>query len=125
MPKLAGFAPESFSHVLLDAPCTALGLRPKLQQPLTLRELLDTAAYQRQLLAAAVRLVKPGGFLVYSTCSVSPGERWGGGLERLTGQKEFGAVSPGGMLNVCLILFATCGVEHLAAKCCCCCSCGQ
>jgi 16S rRNA C967 or C1407 C5-methylase (RsmB/RsmF family) len=74
VPKFAGFAPESFTHVLLDAPCTALGLRPKLQQPLTLKELLETAAYQRQLLAAAVRLVQPGGFLVYSTCSVSPGE---------------------------------------------------
>lgn len=60
--------------MLLDAPCTALGLRPKLAQPLTLPELLEAAAYQRQLLAAAVRLVKPGGYLVYSTCSVSPGE---------------------------------------------------
>lgn len=62
--------------MLLDAPCTALGLRPKLQQPLSLPDLLDAAVYQRQLLAAAVQLVQPGGFLVYSTCSISPGESW-------------------------------------------------
>lgn len=60
--------------MLLDAPCTALGLRPKLQQSLSLPQLLEAAAYQRQLLAAAVRLVEPGGYLVYSTCSVGPGE---------------------------------------------------
>jgi 16S rRNA C967 or C1407 C5-methylase (RsmB/RsmF family) len=63
--------------VLLDAPCTALGIRPRLQQTLTLQELLEAAAYQRQLLAAAVRLLQPGGYLVYSTCSISPGEREG------------------------------------------------
>jgi hypothetical protein len=72
-PRCPGFAPESFTHVLLDAPCTALGLRPKLQQPLTLTQLLEAAAYQRQLLAAAVHLVRPGGYLVFSTCSISPG----------------------------------------------------
>jgi len=74
VPKCPGFAPESFSHVLLDAPCTALGVRPRLQQPLNLQQLLEAAAYQQKLLAAAVRLVAPGGYLVYSTCSISPGE---------------------------------------------------
>jgi hypothetical protein len=32
-------------------------------------------ALQRALLAAAVQLVKPGGVLVYSTCTISPGTR--------------------------------------------------
>ncbi|WIA32337.1 hypothetical protein OEZ86_003175 [Tetradesmus obliquus] len=63
--KCPGFAPESFDAVLLDAPCTALGLRPRLLQQQQLSLLLETAAYQ---------LVKPGGVLVYSTCTISPAE---------------------------------------------------
>ncbi|WIA12192.1 hypothetical protein OEZ85_012263 [Tetradesmus obliquus] len=72
--KCPGFAPESFDAVLLDAPCTALGLRPRLLQQQQLSLLLETAAYQRALLAAAVQLVKPGGVMVYSTCTISPAE---------------------------------------------------
>ena len=44
--KCPGFAPESFDAVLLDAPCTALGLRPRLLQQQQLSLLLETAAYQ-------------------------------------------------------------------------------
>jgi hypothetical protein len=99
-PRCPGFAPESFSHVLLDAPCTALGLKPKLAQPLSLLELLEAAAYQRQLLAAAVRLVKPGGYLVYSTCSISPGVF---GVERrATAEKSWGCA---GLLPVLLACY--------------------
>lgn len=39
----------------------------------TLRELEQTAIYQRRILAAAVQLVRPGGALVFSTCSINPG----------------------------------------------------
>ncbi|EFN59890.1 hypothetical protein CHLNCDRAFT_132901 [Chlorella variabilis] len=69
-----GFPPASFDHVLCDAPCTALGLRPRLVHRQTLRELDQTAAYQRKLLRVAVALVRPGGALVFSTCSINPGE---------------------------------------------------
>lgn len=69
-----GFEQESFDFVLLDAPCTALGLRPRLSIPHTLQELRSTASYQRRLLDAAVRLVKPGGCIVFSTCTINPGE---------------------------------------------------
>eukprot|EP00775_Hariotina_reticulata_P000938 gene938-1264_t len=68
------FPPESFEFILLDAPCTALGLRPRLVQQQTLSTLLETALYQRQLLATAVKLLKPGGFLVFSTCTFNPEE---------------------------------------------------
>ena len=44
----------------------------------TLRELAATAAYQRKILMAAVQLVRPGGTLVFSTCSINPGV--GGGV---------------------------------------------
>jgi hypothetical protein len=72
-----GFPAESFDHILLDAPCTALGVRPRLQSPHTLEALLQTAAYQRRLLGVAVQLLRPGGTLVYSTCSFNPGGRAG------------------------------------------------
>lgn len=72
-PTCAGFEAESFDFILLDAPCTATGLRPRLVQPLTLAAVRQTEHYQRQLLGAAVRLLKQGGFLVYSTCSINPG----------------------------------------------------
>ena len=70
----AGFEPESFEYVLLDAPCSALGLRPRLVISQSLADLRTTASYQRKLIDAAVQLVKPGGFMVYSTCTINPGE---------------------------------------------------
>lgn len=69
-----GFPPESFDYVLCDAPCSALGLRPRLIAPHTLSELRSHASYQRRLLDSAVRLLRPGGFLVFSTCTINPGE---------------------------------------------------
>eukprot|EP00891_Asterochloris_glomerata_P009936 jgi/Astpho2/9936/e_gw1.00152.20.1_t len=66
-----GFEPASFDHILLDAPCTGLGLRPRLMQHATLDY---TARYQRKLIRVAVELLKPGGTMVYSTCSISPAE---------------------------------------------------
>jgi len=60
-------------RVLVDAPCTGLGTlrrNPDLkwrQSPDDIREL---TAKQRSILAAAGRLVKPGGWLVYATCSL-------------------------------------------------------
>ena len=47
-------------------------LGPGLKTPLL--PLLQTARYQRKLMRVAVELLKPGGTMVYSTCSISPGE---------------------------------------------------
>jgi 16S rRNA C967 or C1407 C5-methylase (RsmB/RsmF family) len=66
------FPPESFDFILCDAPCTALGLKPRLSQPVTAKELVATASYQRALLHTAVALLRPGGALVFSTCTISP-----------------------------------------------------
>lgn len=73
----AGFEPESFDYLLLDAPCTALGLRPRLILPQTLRELHNAAHYQRKLIDTAVHLLKPGGHMVFSTCTINPLENEG------------------------------------------------
>ncbi|XP_048539942.1 rRNA (cytosine-C(5))-methyltransferase NOP2C [Triticum urartu] len=70
-----GFFPSSFDRVLLDAPCSALGLRPRLfAGEETLESLRKNATYQRRLFDQAVKLVRPGGLIVYSTCTINPGE---------------------------------------------------
>jgi 16S rRNA (cytosine967-C5)-methyltransferase len=64
--------PGSFDRVLVDAPCTGLGAlrrRPEARwrrQPDDLDALLPL---QRALLASAVDLVRPGGIVLYATCS--------------------------------------------------------
>ncbi len=69
--------PHLFDAILLDAPCTASGtLRrhpdmPYLKLPSECTELADL---QRQLLQQAWGWLKPGGELVYATCSLEPAE---------------------------------------------------
>jgi 16S rRNA C967 or C1407 C5-methylase (RsmB/RsmF family) len=70
-------APARFTHVLLDAPCTGLGLRPRLAQPTTAADVSRAASYQRALFRQAVAALAAGGTLVYSTCSIAPAENEG------------------------------------------------
>ncbi|KAK1569084.1 hypothetical protein Q3G72_032317 [Acer saccharum] len=70
-----GFSPNSFDRVLLDAPCSALGLRPRLfSGEETVNSLRSHGKYQRRMFDQAVQLVRPGGVIVYSTCTINPGE---------------------------------------------------
>ncbi|XVF20904.1 hypothetical protein REPUB_Repub12eG0043700 [Reevesia pubescens] len=70
-----GFLPNNFDRVLLDAPCSALGLRPRLfAGEETIETLRNHGKYQRRMFDQAVQLVRPGGVLVYSTCTINPGE---------------------------------------------------
>lgn len=66
----------SFDRILLDAPCTGEGVIPR--DPSRRRgHLLEYAACaqtQRELLETAHRLLRPGGVLVYSTCTLAPEE---------------------------------------------------
>ncbi len=71
-PPAQPFPPESFDYIMLDAPCSALGLRPRLSQPVSAKELRRFASYQRSLMHAAVALLRPGGAMVFSTCTISP-----------------------------------------------------
>lgn len=57
--------------VLVDPPCTALGVRPKVYDEKTWRDLVNAAAYQEQFVRAAAKILKRGGVLVYSTCTVT------------------------------------------------------
>lgn len=66
--------------ILLDAPCTALGgIRPKLWESRTPREVEATARYQRHFINAAIKSLRRGGggVLVYSTCTLSYEENEG------------------------------------------------
>ncbi|MEN3035265.1 MAG: PUA domain-containing protein [Candidatus Methanosuratincola sp.] len=58
-------------RVLVDPPCTALGVRPKLYEEATAAEVFSSAVFQKQFLRAAARIVKPGGVIVYSTCTLT------------------------------------------------------
>ncbi|KAJ8419185.1 hypothetical protein AAFF_G00006840 [Aldrovandia affinis] len=68
------FPAESFDRVLLDAPCSGLGQRPNMACAWSLREITSYPPLQRKLFHAAVRLLKRGGVLVYSTCTVTLAE---------------------------------------------------
>lgn len=72
--QIKHFLPESFDRVLLDPPCSALGLRPRLacSSSSSLSELEKFVCYQKQFIHTAVGLLKPGGYLVYSTCTIDP-----------------------------------------------------
>lgn len=66
-----------FDCVLLDAPCSGLGtLRrdPDLRWTRTEHDLVEFAARQEQMLSRAAETVRPGGRLVYATCSSEPEE---------------------------------------------------
>ena len=68
---------RTFDAVLLDAPCTSTGTIRRHPDILHLKRSEDVAALaelQPRLLDNAARLVKPGGTLVYCTCSLEPEE---------------------------------------------------
>ena len=61
-----------FDRVLVDAPCTGLGAlrrRPEARWRRTPADVPALGKLQRELLASAIRLVRPGGVVVYATCS--------------------------------------------------------
>jgi 16S rRNA (cytosine967-C5)-methyltransferase len=66
-----------FDAVLVDAPCTATGTirrHPDIAWLKAASDVTTLAAAQRKLLRRAVALLKPGGTLVYCTCSLEPEE---------------------------------------------------
>lgn len=65
---------ESFDRILLDAPCSGLGQRPNMSYSWSLKEVCSYQPLQRKLFTTAVRLLKRGGVLVYSTCTVTLAE---------------------------------------------------
>jgi 16S rRNA (cytosine967-C5)-methyltransferase len=74
---LGWWSGEGFDRILVDAPCSATGVIRRHPDIKLLRRPEDVAALaltQRRILAQCLKLLKPGGRLVYSTCSVLPAE---------------------------------------------------
>ncbi len=70
--------PESFDRILLDAPCSAEG-RFLVNEPASYKywkpaKVKEMARKQKNLILSAFRALKPGGTLVYSTCTFAPEE---------------------------------------------------
>jgi 16S rRNA (cytosine967-C5)-methyltransferase len=62
----------AFDRVLVDAPCTGLGAlrrRPEARWARKAEDIITLVMLQRQLVTAAVDLVRPGGLVLYATCS--------------------------------------------------------
>jgi 16S rRNA (cytosine967-C5)-methyltransferase len=71
------FAPASFDRVLLDAPCSGLGAlrrRPDARWRIQPHDIDDLALLQSRILAAVAPLVRVGGTLVYSVCTITAAE---------------------------------------------------
>ena len=91
----APFRSEALAAVLVDAPCSATGTmarHPDARWRVTQRTIARAAARQRALLAAAAALVRPGGLLVYATCSLEPEENSDIVTEFLAGHPQFARV---------------------------------
>jgi 16S rRNA C967 or C1407 C5-methylase (RsmB/RsmF family) len=57
--------------VLVDPPCSALGIMPKVYEYTAKSEIEALARYQKQFLEEASKIVKPGGQIVYSVCTLT------------------------------------------------------
>ncbi|MBK4120032.1 RsmB/NOP family class I SAM-dependent RNA methyltransferase [Kocuria rhizophila] len=70
--EVPGWHPGGFDRVLVDVPCTGLGAlrrRPEARWRRTPSDVADLATVQRELLRAAVDATRPGGVVLYATCS--------------------------------------------------------
>lgn len=69
--------PGRYDRVLVDAPCTGLGAlrrRPEARWRRTAQDLATLGPLQRALLGSALDAVRPGGSVLYATCSPHPAE---------------------------------------------------
>jgi len=73
LPLYAAF----FDGVLVDVPCSGLGLllrKPDIRLTMTYEKMQELLPVQAQILSQAAEFVRPGGTLVYSTCTINPHE---------------------------------------------------
>jgi 16S rRNA (cytosine967-C5)-methyltransferase len=92
---------QSFDRILLDVPCSNLGVlrrRPEARWSWTAETITALAARQRGLLEGAASLLKPGGRLVYATCSAEAEETVDVVRGFLAAHPEFKAEDAGGAI---------------------------
>jgi 16S rRNA (cytosine967-C5)-methyltransferase len=92
----------SFDDVLVDAPCSGTGTlrrHPEIRWRIEPDDLAVHAQRQRRILGAAALLVRPGGRLVYSVCSIEPEEGDAVIAAFLAERPEFSRADPRGNLS--------------------------
>ncbi|MCL1809311.1 MAG: 16S rRNA (cytosine(967)-C(5))-methyltransferase RsmB [Clostridiales bacterium] len=75
---------EKADKVLVDAPCTGLGTirrKPEIKYKKRTADIDSLPTKQLQILSASSKYVKPGGTLIYSTCTINPNEN-----QKVTGE---------------------------------------
>jgi 16S rRNA (cytosine967-C5)-methyltransferase len=96
--RLAG----KIDRVLVDAPCSGLGTlrrHPDLKWRQTEKSVAELAAMQAAILQSAARLLKPGGRLVYATCSLLPQENEAVAQAFSQANPDFSALDVGEVLS--------------------------
>jgi 16S rRNA (cytosine967-C5)-methyltransferase len=86
---------EDFDRVLVDPPCSDLGAlrsRPDARWRKTPAQVAELQVLQRQILDSAAVAVRPGGRLVYSTCTISPLENERQIADFLADRRDFSAI---------------------------------
>ncbi|KWX71417.1 RsmB/NOP family class I SAM-dependent RNA methyltransferase [Paenibacillus jilunlii] len=97
--RIAAAFPGFFDRILIDAPCSGEGMFRKDEDMVKQWEPdtpLKYAAMQREILASAAAALKPGGALVYSTCTFAMEENEGIIGEFLASHPEFSLIPVGG-----------------------------
>lgn len=92
---LAEIFPEYFDKVLVDAPCSGEGMFRKNEaacEEWSPENVAMCAGRQDEILDCAARMLRPGGRLVYSTCTFAPAENEGSVSRFLERQPEFSLV---------------------------------
>lgn len=75
--QIGNLLPGYFDKVLIDAPCSALGVIHNKQEVAgwwSFQRMKQFAGLQEKLLISAIKACKPGGTIVYSTCTLTPDE---------------------------------------------------
>lgn len=75
--RLAEKYPEFFDKIIVDAPCSGEGMFRKEPQAVTewsIEHTVSCGERQKNILSSALLMLKPGGMLVYSTCTFAPEE---------------------------------------------------
>ncbi len=95
--KSLPFADESFDVVLTDAPCSGTGTirhNPEIRYFLQEKDFNELARKQLKILQGASKLIKRGGRIIYSTCSLETEENEAVALSFLTANTQFEKVAP-------------------------------